>query len=107
MRKIIGLIFILCFTVCVCNAGESTQPNTFKVLIYHDTPKDVNLDDFAVDRVAFVQQIEYLRAHGYNFISFEDILKANKGEIVLPEKAVLLRSDDAYLSFYEFVYPVL
>ncbi|MBU0533870.1 MAG: poly-beta-1,6-N-acetyl-D-glucosamine N-deacetylase PgaB [Candidatus Omnitrophica bacterium] len=107
MRKIIGLIFILCFTVCVCNARESTQPNTFKVIIYHDTPKDVNLDDFAVDRVAFVQQIEYLRAHGYNFISFEDILKANKGEIILPEKAVLLRSDDAYLSFYEFVYPVL
>jgi len=91
----------------VCNARESTQPNTFKVIIYHDTPKDVNLDDFAVDRVAFVQQIEYLRAHGYNFISFEDILKANKGEIILPEKAVLLRSDDAYLSFYEFVYPVL
>ncbi len=107
IKKIIGLIFILYFTIGLCNAAESTQQNTFNVLIYHDTPKNVDLDDFAVDRVSFVQQIEYLRAHGYNFISFKDILRANKGEIVLPEKAVLLRSDDAYLSFYEFMYPVL
>jgi len=77
------------------------------VLSYHDIPQDVNLDIYSVDRASFVQQIEYLRTHGYNFVSLEEVIQAQKSQGALPDKAVLLTFDDAYLSFYEFVYPVL
>ena len=36
-----------------------------------------------------------------------DILAASRGAKTLPEKAVLLTFDDAYESFYRFVYPAL
>lgn len=107
MRRIIPFVLAMFFVVGFSNATESSTKNTFLVLCYHDIPKDVNLDDYGVDQASFVQQIEYLRTHGYHFISLEDVVKANRKEKILPEKAVLLAFDDAYLSFYEFVYPLL
>jgi biofilm PGA synthesis lipoprotein PgaB len=88
-------------------AAERTEKNRLLVLCYHDIPKEVWLDNFAVDRDSFVQQIEYLRTHGYHFVGLDDVLKAHGGEKELPPKAVLLSFDDAYQSYYDFVYPLL
>ena len=107
MKSIIPLILSIFFAAGLTAAGEPVSKNEFLVLCYHDVPKEVNLDNYGVDQASFVQQIEYLRTHNYNFISLEDVIMANKGEKILPEKAILLTFDDAYLSFYEFVYPLL
>src|SRR4030042_4181420 len=112
MKKLIVFLLIAYVIIGCCSAAsatviETSSQNNFFVLIYHDVPKGVYLDNHAIDRTSFVQQIEYLRTHGYNFISMEDVIRANRGEKELPEKAILLRSDDAYLSFYQFVYPTL
>lgn len=77
------------------------------ILCYHDIPKSVQNDFYGVDQKAFVQQIEYLRLHGYHFVSIDDVIRANRKEKKLPPKPVLLTFDDGYLSFYEFVYPLL
>ncbi len=77
------------------------------VLAYHDIPAYVWLDDYGVDGGSFVEQIEYLRAHGYNFVSLDDVVGAGRGLNALPEKPVLLTFDDGFLSYYEFVSPVL
>jgi len=78
----------------------------FITLVYHDIPEvPVERDD--ISRQDFVNQMEYLRSHGYTFISPRDILAAAAGEAALPDKAVLLTFDDAYTSFYTFVYPLL
>lgn len=102
MRRLIVFIFTMFFIVGSSAATGSSARNTFLVLSYHDIPKEVYLDKYAVDQASFVQQIEYLRTHGYHFISLEDVIKGD-----IPDKAVLLTFDDAYLSFYEFVYPTL
>lgn len=107
MKNIISLIFTIFFVAGYCAAAERWKENEFLALCYHDIPEEVNLDNYGVDQASFVQQIEYLRTHGYNFISLEDVIMANKGEKTLPEKAVLLTFDDGYLSFYEFVSPLL
>jgi biofilm PGA synthesis lipoprotein PgaB len=78
----------------------------FITLVYHDIPEiPVEKDD--ISQRDFVNQMEYLRSHGYTFISPRDVLAAAAGEATLPDKAVLLTFDDAYTSFYTFVYPLL
>lgn len=102
------LFFILIFALCLAiPLAAKAAPNDVIVLCYHDIPKKVNLDEYGVDRETFVQQIEYLRSHGYHFVGVDEITKASQGKKDLPDKTVLLTFDDAYLSFYEFVYPLL
>ncbi|MEW6171239.1 MAG: poly-beta-1,6-N-acetyl-D-glucosamine N-deacetylase PgaB, partial [Candidatus Omnitrophota bacterium] len=105
--KKISIILSIFFIFTVNAGAQDLNKNRVLILCYHDIPKDVVLNDYSVDRNSFVQQIEYLRTHGYYFVSLEDIVKASKNQKELPEKAVLLTFDDAYLSFYEFVYPLL
>jgi poly-beta-1,6-N-acetyl-D-glucosamine N-deacetylase len=78
----------------------------FITLCYHDIPETpVEKDD--ISRRDFINQLEYLRSNGYAFVSPEDILAASRGGKALPEKAVLVTFDDAYESFYSYIYPVL
>lgn len=77
------------------------------ILCYHDVPKEVKLDKYGVDQETFVQHIEYLKTHGYVFVSVDEVIQAKNGRMTLPEKAVLLTFDDACASFYTFVYPLL
>jgi len=101
---------LLCAALSVfgyVNAKAQENTAAFLALCYHDIPREVNLDNYGVDRASLVEQIEYLRSHGYTFVGMDDIRKANKNEKPLPENAVLLTFDDAYLSFYEFVFPLL
>ena len=77
------------------------------ILCYHDVPETVYLDDFGVDQRSFINTIEYLKFHDYTFISLDDLVQSRKGNKDLPEKSILLTFDDAYVSFYEFVYPML
>ncbi len=79
---------------------------TFITLCYHDIPETpVSKDD--ISRRDFVNQLEYFRSNGYTFVDPAAVLVASRGGKALPEKAVLLTFDDAYESFYSYVYPVL
>jgi biofilm PGA synthesis lipoprotein PgaB len=102
------MIVFLGFVAATPGAAETPIDGArLLVLCYHDVPKEVNLDKYGVDHEAFVQQIEYLRTHGYTFVSAADVIDAQKGAKELPAKAVLLTFDDAYATFYDFVLPVL
>jgi biofilm PGA synthesis lipoprotein PgaB len=79
---------------------------SFITLCYHDIP-DTAVERDDISRRDFINQLEYLRSNGYTFVNPEDILAASRGGKALPEKAVLLTFDDAYESFYSYVYPVL
>ncbi|MHB9154678.1 MAG: poly-beta-1,6-N-acetyl-D-glucosamine N-deacetylase PgaB [Endomicrobiales bacterium] len=79
----------------------------FLVLCYHDVPKTGQRDNYSVDRKSLVRQIEYLRTHGYTFISLEDARRARAKKKPLPPRSVLLTFDDGYRSFYDFVFPLL
>ena len=104
-----ALLFALALILGTASFVKAADVSNKEVIIfcYHDVPQVVKLDDYAVDQASFVQEIEYLRTHGYHFVSFNDILKANKGEKELPDKAVFITFDDELLTFYQFVYPLL
>jgi biofilm PGA synthesis lipoprotein PgaB len=64
-------------------------------------------DPYAVDTAALVRQFAWLRGSGYTPVSIDEIVAARQGGKPLPAKAVVLSFDDAYLSFYTRVYPLL
>ncbi len=96
-------------TALLGSALPSTADSTsgLIVLCYHDIPKDVDQDNFGVDQKSFVNTIEYFRAHGFHFVSLNDVILAQKKGKPLAPKPVLLTFDDAYASYYDFVFPLL
>ena len=90
-------------------ADPYTVAGSFVALSYHEARDDVRdyPDPYAVDTAALVRQFAWLRGNGYTPVSLDEIVAARKGGKPLPAKAVLLSFDDAYLSFYTRVYPLL
>ncbi len=105
------LIMVILILSGVLNSTSSAlagkmKKGEFLVLVYHgivEKPKD----KFTVSKKEFVKQMEYLKTHGFNPVSIDGILKAGRGEGELPSKPVLLAFDDGYLSYKEFIVPVL
>lgn len=110
MKRFFCLLCLL-FSLCIVqqlSAEETAKSNDLLVLCYHDISLDeVNDSYFTVSQRKFLQQLQFLRRHGYNFVSVDDVIAAKNGQKRLPDKAVLLSFDDAYRSFYTFVHPTL
>lgn len=89
--------------------SREAMPGSFIVLSYHEARDDVRdyPDAYAVDAAALAGQFAWLHGNGYTPVSLDRIIAARQGGRPLPDKAVLLSFDDAYLSFYERVYPLL
>ncbi len=83
--------------------------NKVTVIMYHYV-RDLQSSRFpdikGLDFKLFVEQIEYLRRH-YNFVTAEDVYCCLDGKYDLPDKAVLLTFDDAYVDHFTYVYPFL
>lgn len=79
------------------------------VVMYHYV-RDLKSSRFpeikGLDFRLFVEQIEYLRRH-YQFVTAEDVAQCMDGGQPLPDKAVLLTFDDAYIDHYTHVFPLL
>lgn len=105
--RLLLLALLLISRLAMAAAGD--VPGTFTVLCYHEVRKDVRdyPDPYAVDEGALVAQFAWLRGSGYTPVSLEQIVTARAGGKALPDKAVLLTFDDAYLSFYTRVFPLL
>lgn len=103
-HKILALLIAFCFIFPGIASGSKKD---ILVLTYHHISKGFFNNFDTNTQKTLAQQIEYLRTHGYHFISVEDLVRAKKGIKKLPSKPVLLTFDDAYKSFYEFVFPLL
>lgn len=91
-------------------SGEppAMKPGEFLVLAYHAIPaRAIPGDPYSVPQPLFAEQMEYLRRHGYQPVSLRDLVEASLGVQELPDKAVLLTFDDAYISYHDFVVPLL
>lgn len=79
------------------------------VLSYHEIADkaDALTPAYAVTPTNFLRQMDWLRNHGYRFVSVDDLLASRAGKRPLPDKAVLVTFDDAYQSVYVHAWPVL
>ncbi|KAB7644483.1 poly-beta-1,6-N-acetyl-D-glucosamine N-deacetylase PgaB [Polymorphobacter fuscus] len=91
--------------------SAATAAEPYIVLGYHDIAahgqKTPPFDRMAVADRNFEEHIDWLLAHGYHFISLQQVIDAHDGKAVLPAKAILLTFDDGFESFYTRVFPVL
>jgi biofilm PGA synthesis lipoprotein PgaB len=105
------ILVLASYTTTTVAAAGARDPvaGAFTVLCYHEARDEVRdyPDPYAVDTAALVRQFAWLRGNGYTPVSLDEIVAARKGGKPLPAKAVLLSFDDAYLSFYTRVYPLL
>lgn len=85
-----------------------SRHNPLIVLCWHSVAETVDGDaTYSVSRKLFIEQLEYLKTHGFQPVSVQQIVDATQGKSVLPEKPVLLSFDDAYRSYNDFVFPIL
>ena len=107
----LSAVLLLAYSSAAMANGEQTAAgaNAFIALVYHEVRSDVRdyPDPYAVDDAALVAQFAWLRGNGYSPVSVDQIVTARAGGKALPPKSVLLTFDDAYLSFYTRVYPLL
>ena len=114
MHSIIGRWLIIMSAALGFSAPAQAVPaasQPYVVLGYHDISahgqKAPPFDRMAVADRNFEEHIDWLIAHGYHFISVQQVIDAHGGKGVLPDKAILLTFDDGFESFYTRVFPVL
>ena len=113
LHRFMTLVIAVVAAAAALAAGAAESPydaaGSFVTLSYHEARDEVRdyPDPYAVDSAALVRQFAWLRGNGYTPVSLDEIVAARKGGKPLPAKAVLLTFDDAYLSFYTRVYPLL
>ncbi|MCE5254754.1 MAG: polysaccharide deacetylase family protein [Actinomycetia bacterium] len=91
---------------------EDAVPVEVPVLMYHyvdaePPPKGPYADGLTVRTPDFVEELDYLTAHGYETVSLADAYLAMAGLRDLPAKPVVLTFDDGGLDNYEVAFPLL
>lgn len=81
-----------------------------QILMYHQVgdfkPMKTHRATYC-DHRRFARQMAWLKLGGYTVMRLDDALRALRGEIATPKRAVVLTFDDAYENFYEYAFPVL
>jgi biofilm PGA synthesis lipoprotein PgaB len=103
LRGILPLVLLLPALTPARDRGELT------ILSYHEITDEADAltPAYAVTPTNFLRQMDWLRNHGYRFVSIDDLLASRAGRRPLPDKAVLVTFDDAYQSVYVHAWPVL
>ncbi|RJX31961.1 MAG: polysaccharide deacetylase family protein [Oxalobacter sp.] len=81
-----------------------------QILMYHqigDFPDMKTHRATYCDHRRFARQMAFFKLGGYNVMRMSDALRALRGEIPIPPRAVVLTFDDAYENFYEYAFPIL
>lgn len=94
-----------------CLQSIAGEPRPLQAIAYHDVRdfvrEEVDPDQYAISTRNLIDQFTWLRNNGFQPVSIDDLLAAQRGERPLPEKAVLLTFDDGLRSVYTHVFPLL
>jgi len=100
------------FSLCARLAENLDSGNRYlRVLTYHrvdhiDARPDLDPALISATPEQFSRQIEWLNKD-YNVVSLKTVIEVIRGNERLPERAVLVTFDDAYLDFYTNAWPAL
>jgi len=88
---------------------ESITTSRLPILMYHRVAPagPEPLDQWRLTPEAFDEQLAYLKAEGYETVSFAEWRAARRASTPLPGKRVLITFDDGFADFEEYALPVL
>jgi len=103
------LIAVMSLWLLCLQHANAALPTELTVISYHEIAdqKDALIPMYAVSPTNFVRQMDWLKNHGYHFVSVDQVLNARAGKTPLPEQAVLITFDDGYRSVYNNAFPIL
>jgi peptidoglycan/xylan/chitin deacetylase (PgdA/CDA1 family) len=82
------------------------QGKNIPVLNYHQVEDNVN-NPLTLSKQEFAEQMAYLRRHGYNSITPDQLVKHIKNGVPLPDNPILITLDDGYRDNYTNAYPIM
>jgi len=85
---------------------------TIPILMYHYIRVNPNHKDkigfsLSVTPSDFAKQMDYLREHGFNAISLDELYLTLLGKQNLPKRPIIITFDDGYADLYQNAYPIL
>lgn len=95
------------------SSSQATVTKKIPILVYHHIrhtkPYSPSTWSYkmSVSPKVFEKQMQWLVDHGYTTISLDTFVSIMKGELVGPDKPVVITFDDNNLSQYTIAYPVL
>ena len=107
------LIAFLCASIPLHadDGVDADRGKRFDAISFHDVRDDVinslDADQFAVSTDSLITYFSWLRENEYHVVSIDELVAAQRGEIQLPPKSILLSFDDGYRSVYTRVFPLL
>lgn len=79
------------------------------IFVYHNIISDdeeIQYDYMQTKESTFEKQINGLKAVGYHFINYEDLVEYKNGQKSLYKKSCIITFDDGYEGVYENAYPI-
>lgn len=78
------------------------------IIMYHSILKDTSRSGkYIVTPSTVTNDIKYLKANGYTFVSVEELINYTMSQGELPEKPVILTFDDGCYNNYGYIKPIL
>jgi len=102
LSRILLLLLSLC---CLHLQAQQADPQAV-ILQYHHVSSTMPRST-SVTADEFRQHMDYLRDNGFTVLPLQDIVKALQQHTPLPDKAVAITFDDAYISVYTTAFPLL
>jgi peptidoglycan/xylan/chitin deacetylase (PgdA/CDA1 family) len=104
-KKPILIILSFLIAVAVFYFFRAIPRYAVPILMYHDI--GYGEGSFFVTPENFNRQMEYIRKHGYEVISLDDLVSAIRDKRPLRGKKVVITFDDGYKNVLKYAYPVL
>jgi peptidoglycan/xylan/chitin deacetylase (PgdA/CDA1 family) len=113
MRRIFGRFFIFLFIVFSIGILGFTfwvrDRYVVPILTYHHVGPNTDSKDAlnTVSTKSFEFQMEFLRRHGYQAISFDDLVEGIKKGYTFSRNSVVIQFDDGYEDNYTNAFPII
>ena len=96
------------------NQMSEKKAEKIPVLLYHHILKQEDIDKYnwsknnsVLSLETFEKQMDYLYENGFYTATLDELQAFLNGEIILPEKTVIITFDDGYLSNALYAYPIM
>lgn len=78
------------------------------IIMYHSILKDeARANDYVLSPVTLAGDLDYLKQHGYETITTEQLVDYVDGQGGMPEKPIMITFDDGFYNNYLYAYPLL